>query len=666
MSSSDGATGAGRGRAGLGAGLGAELALALVALAALAPGARASAVCSDPGGRAVAAAGDASPAATDGLPDTSVVRRALNAARRAVVSGAQDARLRVAEADAAVASLSPASPERLPLALHGLRTRMLLAPGAGASPEDAIPDAMTGETRVAPGDADLDASLDRLAAEAVARGDDATAGWAARYRAERALAAGDQSTALARLDAALSVPESDATWLLHVEAEMLRERALGDDPRQLDAAIDALSRASGTLARMRIRLDEQTFFERARPIHERLAGRLLARAEREAASDRAGETGAPGESSLREALGVLEALRQAELRAYFGDACLAELETTTPERLPGTLLLYPVLLEDRVELILGRGGRLARRRATIAPAALVEEARRLRGALQDPTGPRYRAAAERLFEALIRPVEPELAGLAPGSATLVVVPSGPLRAIPFAALYDAQAGRFLIERIAVATLSSLHILPPEPIDPRRTRLLAAGLTEAVEDFSPLPFAGRELATAAERFPATLRVDAAFTRAGLADALADELFDVVHVASHGRFDARASESFLLAHDGRIGLAELGLLIGRTRHRTGRPLELLVLSACETAIGDERAVLGLAGVAVQSGARSAVASLWKVHDEATMRLFARFYDELGRPGVTRAEALRRAQTALLAEPRFRHPVFWSAFLLVNGWR
>ncbi|MEZ4334127.1 MAG: CHAT domain-containing protein [Myxococcota bacterium] len=653
MSSSEGATAERRGSAARAAGL----VLALLAFAA-----DASQVCSDPDGRPIAATGAAGGAAMDVLPDTSSARRAANAARRAVTSGAVDAPLRVAEAEAAIASLPPASPDRLALALHVLRTRMRLAAGVGRSAED--------ERRLNGGAdagaaADLDAALDRLAREALDQGDDATAGWAARYRAERALAAGDRATALARLDAALAVPERDATWLLHVEAEALRARALGDDPRQLDAAIGALLRASRTLARMRIRLDEQTFFERARPIHERLAGRLLARAEREAGDARASEGRTPGESSLRAALGVLEALRQAELRAYFGDACLAELETTTPERLPGTLLLYPVLLEDRVELIIGRSGRLARRRAAIAPASLVEEARRLRGALQDPTGPRYRAAAERLFEALIRPLEPELAGLAPGPATLVVVPSGVLRAIPFAALYDAKAGQFLVERIAVATLPSLHILPPEPLDSRRTRLLAAGLTEAVEDFSPLPFAGRELATAAEHFPATLRVDADFTRAGLADALAEELFDVVHVASHGRFDARASESFLLAHDGRIGLAELGLLIGRTRHRTGRPLELLVLSACETAIGDERAVLGLAGVAVQAGARSAVASLWKVHDEATMRLFARFYDELGRSGVTRAEALRRAQRALLAETRFRHPVFWSAFLLVNGW-
>ena len=98
---------------------------------------------------------------------------------------------------------------------------------------------------------------------------------------------------------------------------------------------------------------------------------------------------------------------------------------------------------------------------------------------------------------------------------------------------------------------------------------------------------------------------------------------------------------------------------------RPLELLALSACETAAGDERAALGLAGVAIRAGARSALGSLWAVQDEATYQLVLGFYEALKEPGVSKAEALRRAQAQLIASPVYAHPFYWSPFLLISNW-
>jgi CHAT domain-containing protein len=97
-----------------------------------------------------------------------------------------------------------------------------------------------------------------------------------------------------------------------------------------------------------------------------------------------------------------------------------------------------------------------------------------------------------------------------------------------------------------------------------------------------------------------------------------------------------------------------------------VELLMLSACETAAGDDRSALGLAGVAVKVGARSAVASLWSASDESTPALVAGFYRHLFEPGVNRAEALRRAQLEVMAGPKFRHPFYWAPFLLIGNWR
>ena len=122
--------------------------------------------------------------------------------------------------------------------------------------------------------------------------------------------------------------------------------------------------------------------------------------------------------------------------------------------------------------------------------------------------------------------------------------------------------------------------------------------------------------------------------------------------------------MLTWDTRLSMDRLAALVARTRLRTERPLELLVLSACQTAAGDERAALGLAGVALQAGARSAVATLWSVNDEAAARIIQRFYAELA-AGASRAKALQRAQQSLIETTAFRHPAYWSPFLLISSW-
>jgi len=113
-----------------------------------------------------------------------------------------------------------------------------------------------------------------------------------------------------------------------------------------------------------------------------------------------------------------------------------------------------------------------------------------------------------------------------------------------------------------------------------------------------------------------------------------------------------------------MEELTSLVRSARYGD-EPVELLMLSACETAKGDERAALGLAGVAVRAGARSAMGSLWSVSDEATSELVVDFYAALDEPGMSKAGALQSAQRKLMAEPKFRHPYYWAPFLVINNW-
>jgi CHAT domain-containing protein len=310
--------------------------------------------------------------------------------------------------------------------------------------------------------------------------------------------------------------------------------------------------------------------------------------------------------------------------------------------------------------VVGNEAGLSSHTVPVGGPALEEQARELRRLLARRTTLEYLGPAQRLYELLIRPVWPELAG-----RTLVIVPDGALRMIPFAALRDEAAGQFLIEQLPLASSPGLTLTDPRPIDRPSVQVLAAGISKSVLGYPALAAVEGELTTVNGAFPGVVLLDEEFVADRFEAEVARRPVSIVHVASHGEFRGEAAESFVLAYDGPIPMERLAAVVGRTRYRAEQPLELLVLSACETASGDERASLGLAGVAVQAGARSAMGSLWRVSDEATAQLIEEFYTQLGDPAVSRAEALRRAQRRLLAEVRFRHPYYWSPFLLISNW-
>jgi CHAT domain-containing protein len=161
------------------------------------------------------------------------------------------------------------------------------------------------------------------------------------------------------------------------------------------------------------------------------------------------------------------------------------------------------------------------------------------------------------------------------------------------------------------------------------------------------------------------VNQGFSIARFESEVASHPFGIVHVASHAEFSGDAAGSFLLAYDGRISLERLASVVGSTRFRAEQPLELLALSACETAAGDDRAALGLAGVALRAGARSALATLWAVNDEAAAKLVTGFYRALQDPALSRAAALQSAQLELLHSREWGHPALWAPFVLISSW-
>lgn len=360
---------------------------------------------------------------------------------------------------------------------------------------------------------------------------------------------------------------------------------------------------------------------------------------------------------------TLERFRAAELRDYFQDDCVDAYRERVAD--PASVsasaaIVYPVALPDRLELLVFHGHSLEQVTVAVGADELEARTRELRRGLVNRTRRRYRAPARALYGWLIAPIDSHLRALKVD--TLVFVPGGALRTVPMAALMEGDT--FLIERYAIGTIPGLELTDPSPVDREDLEAFLGGVSEARQGFPALASVPEELGHLQARVGGTLLLDEAFATRAITRTLEERAFNVVHFATHAQFGSEAEDSFLLTWDGRLSMDDLAEAVGAFRYRE-TPLELLLLSACQTAEGDERAALGLAGLAVKAGARSALASLWSVSDRATQQLVARFYDGLLEPGVTRAQALQRAQLGLLEDPALRHPAYWAPFLILNSW-
>ena len=230
------------------------------------------------------------------------------------------------------------------------------------------------------------------------------------------------------------------------------------------------------------------------------------------------------------------------------------------------------------------------------------------------------------------------------------------------ALYDGE--KYLIEKYGVAISPGLQLFP-EGLQGKQLSLLAMGLTEARQGFTPLPGVAIEMQQVTAEVDSQILLDRDFTRDSFSVAIDKKPYPIVHLATHGQFSSNPEETFLLTWSDRISIQDFDLLFQKRKLGILEPIELLVMSACQTAAGDNRAALGLAGFALRSGARSTVASLWSVSDQATSELMREFYSQLSNGNNSKAESLRQAQLKVLSNSLHKHPYFWSSFVLVGNW-
>ncbi|MGF1521617.1 MAG: CHAT domain-containing protein [Leptolyngbyaceae cyanobacterium] len=450
------------------------------------------------------------------------------------------------------------------------------------------------------------------------------------------------------------------------------------------AAIEAYQASVQTLQDLRadvvaVSSEAQYSFQQSiEPIYRDLAALLLAE-----------DTGETSEKNLQQAREVIELLQLAELDNFFREACLNAKSVAIDQIDTRAAVLYPILLPDRLDVVVSLpDDEFQHFPVAVEPEMLAQTLQTLKLALEDPQSDidnprglgiqlnqaaplrgsqlRVLPLAAQLYDWLIRPAESLLE--AANIETLVFVLDGSLRSVPMSVLYDGS--QFLIEKYAIALTPGLQLLDPRPLPRQELSVIVGGLSEVGESpeatrFPALPNVEQELDTIEQSFPSVVMLNQEFSVDNFTSQVGTLPAPVVHLATHGQFGSNLEDTFVLAWDDSLDANRFSNILLTSELSRGSAIELLVLSACETATGDDLAVLGLAGIAMRSGARSTLASLWQVSDLATAELMGEFYRQLGNAQITKAEAIRQAQLTLLENRRYRHPFFWSAFVLVGNW-
>jgi CHAT domain-containing protein len=404
-----------------------------------------------------------------------------------------------------------------------------------------------------------------------------------------------------------------------------------------------------------------SFREQVEPIYRQLVELLL---------QTDGESEPPQENLVK-ARQTIESLQLAELENFFRQACLqpkVELDRIVDRADSTTAVIYPIILQKRLAIIvkLPQKEQLLYYQMAIDKQQLEEKIKLLRQSLQDVTQTiEVNRQAAQFYDWLIRPLEANLQN--DRIESLVFVLDGVLQNIPMGVLFDRQQQKYLVEKYALALAPGLQLVESRPIERVKLKALTAGLDRerlvSGLEFPALVNVKRELDNIREQVANSEQLfNENFTKDNLQNQIRETAFSVVHLATHVQFSSEPENTFILAWNQLLKVKDFDDLLRLRERGESGAIELLVLSACETAEGDKRAALGLAGTALQAGARSTLATLWAVDDLSTSQVMSQFYREL-KTGATKAKALQKAQLeALKTENR---PYFWASYILIGNW-
>ncbi|MCP2731777.1 CHAT domain-containing protein [Limnofasciculus baicalensis] len=385
----------------------------------------------------------------------------------------------------------------------------------------------------------------------------------------------------------------------------------------------------------------------------------------------------PSPENLQQAIKQIDELQLAELENFLGCQLgnLAPNNSTSPleqianrsEQITQTkaALIYPILLEDRVALLFKLPNQSLKYHETlISQQEAKKKLRQLRNLLivQGVDIDEFNQLAQEIYGWILQPLEESLKK-SDEVETLVFVLDGELRNIPMAVLYDGQ--EYLVQKdYSLAIAPSLQLIKPKPRS-ETTKVLLGGIekypSEGKFSFPNLKIEQEQLQPIQKEVAASeILLNTDFTKKNLQTQLQFNNFSTIHLATHGQFSSNPEETFIVGYNELIKANDLQELIQSSSTR----IELLVLSACETAQGDNRAILGLAGLTVQSGAGSTISTLWKAPTVPTNQLVVQLYQELKNPQTSAAKALHLAQKALF-DIYLDSPYNWASYTLVGNW-
>ncbi|MCT7965026.1 CHAT domain-containing protein [Laspinema sp. D1] len=349
---------------------------------------------------------------------------------------------------------------------------------------------------------------------------------------------------------------------------------------------------------------------------------------------------------LQLAQSVIEQKQSTEVSIFFDEICLESDLTFISSDEPDSIMIYPILLPNRLMILSVRDNTYQLHQVSITEAEFQQFTDNFYENIQDIDSKEF---SEKLYDWLIKPLN-----LSGEVKTLIFRLDNQFRRLPLATMHDGES--YAITRYEILISQGL-LSKPKTI---KNEILAGGITESHQAFNELPKVEVEIETIQQLAPHSLSLlNQDFTLENLRKRLEKNYYPIVHLATHGKFSSSFEETFLLTWNGKLNIRELEKLLTLN----SKPIELLVLSACETAVGDEKATLGLAGLAARAGARFTLATLWAVDDEATALFMNEFYKYLFQHGLSPSESLSKAQLNLINTPRFSHPFFWAGFVLIG---
>lgn len=368
-------------------------------------------------------------------------------------------------------------------------------------------------------------------------------------------------------------------------------------------------------------------------------------------------------------LSTHQQLQVAELENYLKCGRLNVTDVNQPQQSDSATRIHIFQLEDKVDIIVQNSEGLYRHQPN--SDIVMEEVFNLVVMLDNDNTylipeSRIKKSSQALYQQILGPIKQYL----PTSGLLIFHLDSHFQNLPMGLLHDGQT--YLIEKYSVQTALSVQLRQAQTKDLSQMNVLFAGLSDSAPSFNqpnvprnlnPLPEVEAELegVAKASNLESSL-LNHEFTTDRLETALRQDT-EVVHIATHGLFSSDLSKTMLLAYNQPINALEFHNMLNRKRHNSHASLELLILSACQTAKGDKKSALGLAGIATQAGSRNTLASLWLADSSATTELISVFYQEL-KDNSSKAKALQQAQLKLIRSEDYSHPFFWGNFILVGN--